>query len=525
VLCGRIKGEMPLPLPHGTESMDADAVANGNGHASAAALSAAAPAPEVATLLHSIESAVIEWTRQIRAVLKRDSAQLLMEGQNPGALVEIEFWGARKKNVDSLQAQLQSPRVAKMQEILDEHKSSYGDSLRQLIAQVDTAVRETKDIVLHLEPLRVYVEALEDAELSAVPAVMQSILTTLRLIWQHSKYYNTPRHLVIVLREVCNQIIHTIVGSIEPRSLFAQELEEAVQKPRAALQVIAWVHAAFEATRATVAADSKAGKCSPWEFESQLVFARLDAYAARIQKLADTFAFFLDYAKLEKVEVSGEKVTARPATLALACSPALTAAPRPQQLNNQIKQLFAEQAERFDQLIKETGDEGYDCLNPDVPNFDRTHDELRALAADFDRRLASVACQAIERVQSLEAAFKLMVGFQGLLDRPDIADDVRLRLPLRLPCCPPCTREMGLPRVCWSSPTHPITIALTPFPTLLPLQMVLQYPRLLDMYEQELAQVKALFDQQKRRPLLNKNMPHTAGALKVRTFLRRAAAV
>ena len=94
------------------------------------------------------------------------------------------------------------------------------------------------------------------------------------------------------------------------------------------------------------------------------------------------------------------------------------------QLNNQIKQLFMEQGERREQLLKETGEEGFDCLDPTVPDFAAVHAEITKMAADFDRRLGSVACQCFERINSLEAGFKLIVGFQGLLDRPDIADDV-----------------------------------------------------------------------------------------------------
>ena len=34
-------------------------------------------------LVHAIESVIIEWTHQIRDVLKKDSAQPLLEGLNP----------------------------------------------------------------------------------------------------------------------------------------------------------------------------------------------------------------------------------------------------------------------------------------------------------------------------------------------------------------------------------------------------------------------------------------------------------
>lgn len=56
--------------------------------------------------VHSIESAVIEWTHQVRAVLHKDSAQPLMMGLNPGPLVEIDFWALKLKNLKSISGQV-----------------------------------------------------------------------------------------------------------------------------------------------------------------------------------------------------------------------------------------------------------------------------------------------------------------------------------------------------------------------------------------------------------------------------------
>lgn len=53
-------------------------------------------------LIHSIESVVIDWTHQISKVLKRSSAQPLLEGLNPNPLVELDFWKARVVNLESI---------------------------------------------------------------------------------------------------------------------------------------------------------------------------------------------------------------------------------------------------------------------------------------------------------------------------------------------------------------------------------------------------------------------------------------
>lgn len=54
------------------------------------------------TLIHSIETVVIDWTHQIHQVLKKDSSQPLIEGLNPGPMVEIEFWKAKCLNLENI---------------------------------------------------------------------------------------------------------------------------------------------------------------------------------------------------------------------------------------------------------------------------------------------------------------------------------------------------------------------------------------------------------------------------------------
>ena len=57
-------------------------------------------------LIHSIESVVIDWTHQIRDVLKKDSAQPLLEGLHPTPFVEIEFWKNKSTNLECIYEQV-----------------------------------------------------------------------------------------------------------------------------------------------------------------------------------------------------------------------------------------------------------------------------------------------------------------------------------------------------------------------------------------------------------------------------------
>lgn len=46
-------------------------------------------------MVHSLESAVIEWSHQIHGVLKKDSSEALLEGRSPTPHTELLFWKNR----------------------------------------------------------------------------------------------------------------------------------------------------------------------------------------------------------------------------------------------------------------------------------------------------------------------------------------------------------------------------------------------------------------------------------------------
>ncbi len=217
-------------------------------------------------------------------------------------------------------------------------------------------------------------------------------------------------------------------------------------KVKVALTVCEKVRKIFGDFRAQV--NSAGGK--PWEFETDLVLARFNQYEQRLVMLNNIFQAADDFAKLEKVEISSEK------------------------LSLQVKRLFELQAEQYVLWGKKTGDEGgYDCMNPTIAQFKVDYDAYLATAKDIDRRLGTIASQAFDDAAGLEGSFKLIFGLQGLLERPDINQEV-----------------------------------------------IGKYPKMISQLDAELETVKQIFDKYKDSPRLGKNMPHTAGALKFAKELR-----
>lgn len=59
-------------------------------------------------MVHAVESVVIEWSHQIREVLKRDSAQAILDGLEPLPSTEIEFWKSKRSHLESISEQVKT---------------------------------------------------------------------------------------------------------------------------------------------------------------------------------------------------------------------------------------------------------------------------------------------------------------------------------------------------------------------------------------------------------------------------------
>lgn len=84
-------------------------------------------------LIHTVETVVIEWSHQIHSLLQKNSARFLLEGKQPGPLVEIDFWKDRVLDLESVIEQLYDEKAQKMTRLLERTKSSYYTALQNMV--------------------------------------------------------------------------------------------------------------------------------------------------------------------------------------------------------------------------------------------------------------------------------------------------------------------------------------------------------------------------------------------------------
>uniref|UniRef100_A0A8W4FMS4 Dynein axonemal heavy chain 17 n=1 Tax=Sus scrofa TaxID=9823 RepID=A0A8W4FMS4_PIG len=383
VMGGKIKGKTLLPVPEHLGSLDGTLESMER-----------IPSSLDNSLLHAIETIVIDWSHQIRDVLSKDSAQALLDGLHPLPRVEFEFWDARLINLKCIHEQVTPAGV------LSTRPSPRGpggppeslSSSRQPLFSFRAGLKEAHDIVLYLKPLQILLEETEQ-----LPTFIAKVLDTVCFIWATSEHYNTPSRVIVILQEFCNQLIETVAppglgrpplpaAPVPSSRRHPQQLKHRQRSPSPSLP--------GSELEESLQLWASLGR---WTDEACWGFLRQNLYKTAIEFL-----------KLEKIELGGVRGSI---------------------LGSQVTQIYEEVFE----LVKVFADCKYDPLDPGDSvsgGFDDDYADFETKIQDLDRRLATIFCQGFDDCSSIESCARVRVAgvpsvrrgagqHQGPVRRPD----------------------------------------------------------------------------------------------------------
>ncbi|XP_066468990.1 dynein axonemal heavy chain 9 [Tiliqua scincoides] len=386
VVVGQVKGKTLLPLPASSER---DKYIDFNNEKPIELVDK--------SIVHAVESAVIEWTHQIQGVLKRESSEPLLQDQDSTPKVELDFWKNRCEDLQCIYSQLKAKKVLTMVELLDRVQSTYFQAFKSVFSDVEAALVEAQDINMHLKPLQRPLEDTENVEFNELKPLLNRVLHVVCLIWISSKYYSTPARIIVLLQEICNLLIQQARNYLNPEDLLKGETEESLGKVQKAFDIFNYFKQTFEERRENLNTYCQPGQVAKeWDFPSIMVFARLNNFLERLHVVDDLLMTALDIEKLEKLEFSGI---------------------RGKTFSQQVLSMY----EEFQETYKVFSDRTYDCL--DVTNMEFEDDvyNFKEKVEDMDQRLGTIFGQAFDDVASVAHAFKLIDIFGSLMERPLVA--------------------------------------------------------------------------------------------------------
>jgi dynein heavy chain len=186
--------------------------------------------------VHVLETSIVVWTHQIKGILCLEPESLLNGADNPGPTAEIEFWAGKSNNLNLVHDQLNSENVRRVMKVLEVTKSTYFPAFNRLCKEVAQARMESGDNVLYLKSIETLISSL-GTDFGEVGEVFKPLMHTILLIWRNSKFYNTPGRLVVLMREICNQLIGQAVEFVNGPEMFEGEPEIAVESLKTALKI------------------------------------------------------------------------------------------------------------------------------------------------------------------------------------------------------------------------------------------------------------------------------------------------
>ncbi|XP_075778342.1 dynein axonemal heavy chain 11 isoform X4 [Pelodiscus sinensis] len=465
VMKGMISGRTLLPIPTAAAKADLHQMCAENKQY-----------PYARTVLHAIESMVIKWSHQIHDILQRDSVQPLLQGLHSDPQTELNFWKMRKDNLLCIYDQLQSPVVQNMVKILKAKESSYYPTSQNIFKDVENGLMEAQDIELYLRPLRRHIQFLQETEFPKIHGLIPPLFHIICLIWSHSKFYSVPARIIVLLQEFCNLFIDQARSYLSPEDLLKGEIEETLEHVKIAVNTLRSFKMFFFSHREKLASYFTNDKeFKPWDFQSNMVFARFDLFLNRLVKIEDIFVIMFEFQKLEKLEFGGVKGKT---------------------LSEQIYRMN----EEFIESCKVFKEKTYDPSDFHNMEFEDDYVEFKTKILDFDRRLGSLLCVGFLDCSGLESAFKVEEGKEIInKNMPFTSGNLKWSKALQERI-----------QIFWSNfsyLSHPI---LTSLETALVYQKYIELLTLLDKYEEKVygawkAQVDEVCQFNLDQPLIKRN--------------------
>ena len=280
---------------------------------------------------------------------------------------------------------------------MEQSKSTYTNAFAKLQKEVQAARNEANDNFKYLQILEPLFSKLVDngTDFVTLYELFLPIMHTILLIWNYSKYYNTPPRLVVLIREICNAIITKAGTYVSEPSIFTMlsegEAKEACNKLQMAIDICTKFKDFYF--------EYKAKANGAWKLTTNALFVRLDSFLERCFDILHLTTTYVQFSILERVDIGGTKGKSLTESVA--------------QIYNEFKEAVA----TFEKVSADMMDIG-------SKTFDDNFFEFRTKIKELERRLAAVITQAFDDCDTMYGRFKLLDSFEGLLDRPIIQDEL-----------------------------------------------------------------------------------------------------
>ena len=237
-------------------------------------------------------------------------------------------------------------------------------------------------------------------EFETISGMIKPFMHVLLMIWKHSKFYNTPPSLALLVRMLCNAIMqkaNEFLGSTE--ELFGLEPKEAVEKLMMVLDVCRQLkydyYMYYNLSKTSC-------ESNPWMSDRGNMFKRLDLFITRSEDLLHLCRTAQQFERMSTVVIGGNQGAV---------------------LTNDAESV----AKEFAAIFAKMQGCGYDCLDVAEQRFETDILAFSSAVKELETRIAKVLALGFEDCATVFSGFKLVDSFGEMLERDFIQSDLEAK--------------------------------------------------------------------------------------------------
>ncbi|XP_030369376.1 dynein beta chain, ciliary [Scaptodrosophila lebanonensis] len=400
-----------------------------------------------------LEEMFINWTTQMQDIVMERSECLPMSLATTAPMTctqapkhlhpimlpaqEIAFWTNRKLNLQNIYEQLRAPTHKTLAHILERIESVYLQPYSKAFSKLVDAWMEAQDISLWLQPLLRQTAAFNSVQFSNSQELIVPLVHLIHLVWSNARYYRSTQRMCVLVRSVCNLLVHRAAEDLEFPMLFQGDADEGLQKINKTCEVLEFFkqrmleykerysnnQIVLPSLPHTSSATPPAASGTPddlqqlWRFSSDDVFGQtLDGFLSQLAELRQVFVAAVQFQSLEKLEIGGL---------------------RGKLLTERVREIYAE----FKLLFEQWSNIEIDLTAPPAPSgsggtqqhkwkrFKREQALFFARMELLEQKLSTVLQQAYEQCHNWAQLLKLTLMFGTILRRAAVQPELTRVLP------------------------------------------------------------------------------------------------
>jgi dynein heavy chain len=279
-------------------------------------------------LLLQLESCAITWLRQVKNSLAAEAEDVLNEDVSlsssnsrgttqsnsksrwPNPMHEIEFWGNRASDLESLHIQLTCSRVTSAITILQLSNSSLSIPLSRACSAVKFSADEAKNCFAYVSTLKSVVQRFcsdglcSEADYQDLLQAIPSFWHIIFLIWKHSVHYGQAHRISVIVRLLVSMTLHCTYNFTRASDIFEEANPEKfmlrISTSQRLLQCLRQCYVKYKTRTGTATS-----KNPPWTFNETSLFSALTDFEERLQFVHEVAQTWSMYRVLKDIEVPG----------------------------------------------------------------------------------------------------------------------------------------------------------------------------------------------------------------------------